>query len=118
MRLKTVLTGVVLVVLVLAALAVAQTMEEPAVTFVDDPDAAVAGQEQLSALVPPALELGADLGNSCVCVCRQAEEPRAERWGHYERSIVSGCQWTGRVCVIEGTLGTLGACVESPAPLG
>ena len=118
MRRKLVLTCVALAALVVAALAVAQTMEEPAISFDDDADQPVAGQAELAALTPPALELGADLGNSCVCVCRGAEPPRSERWAHYERSIVSGCQWTGRVCVIEGALGSLGACVESPAPLG
>ena len=118
MRVKLVMTGVALVALVLAALAVGQTMQEPALELADDPDQAVAGQAELAALAPPALELGADLGNSCICVCRQAGDDRRERWDHYERSIVSGCQWTGRVCVIEGTLGSLGACIESPAPLG
>ena len=118
MRVKLVMAGLVVVGLALAALAVAQTMQQPAARFAGDPDQPVAGQADLAALAPPALELGADLGNSCVCVCQQAGEQRTERWGHYERSIVSGCQWTGRVCVIEGTLGTLGACIESPAPLG
>ena len=117
MRRKLVMTGVAMVALILAALAVAQTLEEAADPFVEDPDQPVAGQAELATLAPPALELGADLGNSCVCVCQQAEEPRARSWGHYERSIVSGCQWTGRVCVLNGALGTLGACVESPAPL-
>jgi hypothetical protein len=115
MKLKLMMTGGVLV---LAALAVAQTMEEPATDFAEDPDQPLAGQEQLSALLPPALDLGADLGNACVCICRQAAAPRAERWGYYERSIVSGCQWSGRVCVVEGELGTIGACTESAAPLG
>ena len=114
MRLKLVMTGALLV---LAALAMAQTMDEPPVSFADDPDQPLAGQAELTALAQPPLQLGADLGNACVCMCRQAEEPRAQRWGHYERSIVSGCQWSGRVCVVEGTLGTIGACSESPAPL-
>ena len=115
MKLKIVMAGLVLVV---AALAMAQTMDEavqPA--FDDDPDQPLAGQAELAALAPAPLELGADLGNACVCVCRQAEPPRTERWGYYERSLVSGCQWSGRVCVVEGTLGTLGACTESAAPL-
>ena len=114
MRRKLVMTGLVLV---LAALAMAQTMDEPQETFEDDPDQPVAGQEELRAVLPPPLELGSDLGNACVCVCRQADPPRAQRWGHYERSIVSGCQWGGRVCVVDGTLGTIGACTESVAPL-
>lgn len=114
MRLKIVMT---VAVLVLAALAMAQTMDEPAVVFEDDSDLPLAGQAELIAVAPPALGLGADLGNACVCVCRQAAPPRTERWGHYERSIVSNCQWAGRVCVVEGALGTIGACTESPAPL-
>lgn len=118
MRLKLVMTGLVLV---LAALAMAQTREEPetapVVVAESDDDEALFGQSELTAVLPPPLALGADLGNSCVCVCRQAEEPRAQRWAYYERSIVSGCQWSGRVCVVEGTLGNLGACTESPAPL-
>ena len=114
MRLGFVATAVLLV---LAALAVAQTMEEQA-PFVDEGEQAVPGAEALSALGPTALELGADLGNACVCLCRQADPPRAERWDHYERSIVSGCQWSGRICVIDGSLGSIGACTESPAPLG
>lgn len=114
MRLKLVLTGVALIG---AALAMAQTMDEPPVAGADDPDQPVAGQARLSALAQPPLALGADLGNACVCVCRQADPPRNERWGYYERSIVSGCQWTDRVCVAEGMLGTLGACTEAPAPL-
>jgi hypothetical protein len=115
MKLKLVMTGVVLV---LAALAMAQTVDEPPVALDDDPDQPLAGQAELTALAPPALQLGADLGNACVCICRQADPPRAERWGYYERSIVSGCQWTGRVCIVESTLGTIGACTESAAPLG
>ncbi len=115
MKLKLVMTGLVLV---LAALAMAQTTDEPEVVFEDDPDQPLAGLVELSALAPQPLELGADLGNACVCVCRQAEPPRAERWGYYERSIVSGCQWSARVCVVDGTLGTIGACTESAAPLG
>lgn len=118
MRVKLVMTAVALTGLALAALAFAQTMEEQDETFAIDPDQPVAGRAELAAVAPPALGLGADLGNSCICVCRQASAKRTELWGHYERSIVSGCQWTGRVCVIEGTLGTLGACTESPAPLG
>ncbi|MFQ5351281.1 MAG: hypothetical protein ACE5EG_12640 [Thermoanaerobaculia bacterium] len=114
MRLKLVITGVALVV---AALAMAQTMEEPAVILEDDPDQPLAGQAELASVVTGPLELGADLGNSCICICRSAHPPVAERWGYYERSIVSNCQWTGRVCVVEGMLGTLGACTESPAPL-
>lgn len=114
MRLKLVMTGFALIV---AALAVAQTIDEPAVAFEDDPDQPLAGQTELTALLPPALELGVDLGNACVCICRQADPPRIERWGYYERSIVSNCQWAGRVCVVEGMLGTIGACAESPAPL-
>ena len=114
MKLKLVMTGVVLV---LAALAMAQTVDEPAVVFEDDSDLPLAGQAELIALAPPALQLGADLGNACVCMCRQADPPRAERWTHYERSVVSNCLWTGRVCVVEGRLGTIGACIESPAPL-
>ena len=114
MKVKIVMAGLVLA---LAALAMAQTMEEPAAVVDDDPDQALAGQTELTALLPPQLELGADLGNACVCVCRQADPPRTERWGYYERSIVSGCQWSGRICVVEGTLGTLGACTESAAPL-
>ena len=114
MRLKLLMAGGVLV---LAALAVAQTMEEPATTLVDDPDQQLAGQVQLNALGPRPLELGADMGNACVCLCRQADPPRNERWGYYERSIVSGCQWAGRVCAVEGGLGTLGACTNAPAPL-
>ena len=114
MKLKLAMTGVVLV---LAALAMAQTMEEPPVVFEDDAEQRLAGQAELTALAPSVLELGADLGNACVCMCRQADPPRAERWGHYERSIVSGCQWSGRVCVVEGSLGSIGACTESPAPL-
>jgi hypothetical protein len=103
--------------LVLAALAVAQTMEEPEAIVDDEREQLVPGSVELGAVAPTALELGADLGNSCVCLCRQAESPRAERWGHYERSVISGCQWSGRVCVVEGGLGTIGACTESPAPL-
>lgn len=115
MRLKLVFTGIVLVT---AALAVAQTMDQPPVVVEDDPDQPVVGSSQLAALARPPLELGADLGNACVCVCRQADPPRSERWNYYERSIVSGCQWTGRVCVAGGdTLGTIGACTEAPAPL-
>lgn len=114
MKLKLLMTGVVLVV---AALAMAQTMDSPAVELEDDPDQPPAGQAALAALASPALALGADLGNACVCMCRQAEPPRAARWGYYERSIVSGCQWSGRVCVVEGALGTIGACTESAAPL-
>ena len=114
MKVKLMMTGVVLV---LAALAMAQTTDEPAVVFDDDPDQPLAGQVELTALAPAALRLGADLGNACVCMCRQANPPRAERWGHYERSIVSGCQWSGRVCIVEGAIGTIGACTESPAPL-
>jgi hypothetical protein len=115
MRLKLVMTGVVLV---LAALAMAQTIDELPVVFEDADDQPLAGQAELAALAPPPLELGADLGNACVCICRQADPPRTERWAHYERSIVSNCQWTGRVCVVEGALGTIGACTESVAPLG
>jgi len=114
MKLKLVMTGVVLV---LAALAMAQTTDEPAVVFDDDPDRPMAGQAELIALAPPALELGADLGNACVCMCRQAGPSGAEGWSYYERSIVSGCRWTGRVCVVEGALGTIGACTASAAPL-
>ena len=115
MRLKLVMTGVVLVV---AALAMAQTMDDPSQALVDDPDQPPAGQAELTALAPPPLGLGADLGNACICLCRQATPPRSERWSHYERSIVTGCQWTGRVCVVDGALGKIGACAESPAPLG
>ena len=114
MKLKLLMTGVVLVV---AALAMAQTMDEPPAAFDDDPDRPPAGQMELAALASPPLGLGADLGNACVCMCRQAAPPRTQRWEYYERSIVSGCQWSGRVCVVEGALGTLGACTESPAPL-
>jgi hypothetical protein len=115
MRLKLLMTGMVLV---LAALAMAQTMDEPPEAYADDSDRPLAGQAELTALAPPPLQLGADLGNACVCLCRQAAPPRGERWGHYERSIVAGCQWTGRVCLVEGELGKIGACTESPAPLG
>lgn len=114
MRLKLVMTGAILV---LAALAMAQTMEEPPAERGDDADQAVAGLAELAALAPPPLQLGADLGNACVCLCRQAAPPHTQRWGHYERSIISGCQWSDRVCVVDGTLGTLGACTDSPAPL-
>lgn len=106
--------------LALAALAVAQTMEEPpAIEEIEETEAEglQPGQTQLAALAPPALELGADLGNACICLCRQADPPRAERWGHYERSIVNGCRWSGRICVVDGALGTIGACTASPAPL-
>ncbi len=115
MRLKLVMTGAILV---LAALAMAQTMDEQAVEITDEADPqAVAGLAELTALAPPPLQLGADLGNACVCLCRQADPPHTQRWGHYERSIISGCKWSNRVCVVEGTLGTLGACTDSPAPL-
>lgn len=114
MRLKIVMTGVVLV---LAALAVAQTMDESPATFEDDVDQSLAGQAELAAVAPSALGLGADMGNACVCACRQADPPRNERWGYYERSIVSSCQWSGRICVVDGALGTIGACTEAPAPL-
>ncbi len=118
MRLKLVMTGMVLVLAALAALAMAQTMDESPETYLDDSDQPLAGQAALTALAPPPLQLGADLGNACVCLCRQAAPPRTERWGHYERSIVTGCQWTGRVCLVDGALGKIGACTESPAPLG
>ncbi len=114
MRLKLVMTGVVLV---LAALVMAQTTDEPPAAFEDDADRPLAGMAELSAVAPTALELGADLGNACVCMCRQAAPPGAERWGYFERSIVSGCRWTSRVCVVEGALGRIGACIASPAPL-
>ena len=114
MRLKLVMTGAILA---LAALAMAQTMDEPPAAFADDADRPLAGLAELTALTPPPLQLGSDLGNACVCLCRQADPPRLERWGHYERSIVSGCKWSNRVCVVEGTLGTIGACTDSPAPL-
>lgn len=114
MRLKLAMTGILLV---LAALAVAQTMDEPQAVAVDDPDQPLAGQAELTMLAPPPLQLGADLGNACICLCRQAGGQRTERWGHYERSIVTGCQWSGRVCVVEGSLGKIGACTDSPAPL-
>ena len=114
MKLKLVMTGVVLV---LAALAVAQTTDEAPGAFEDDADRPLAGLAELTIVAPAALELGADLGNACICMCRQADPPRAERWGYFERSIVSGCQWTSRVCIVEGALGTIGACTESPAPL-
>jgi len=100
-----------------AALAVAQTMDPPVTVIDDDDDQTLAGQAELLTLAPPPLELGADLGNACVCHCRQAETPRTSRWGYYERSIVTGCQWSGRVCVVEGMLGSIGACTESAAPL-
>ncbi len=106
---------------VLAALAVAQTTDEPPPIIEaseDEAEQQQPGLAALNALRPPALELGVDLGNSCVCLCRQADPPRTQRWGHYERSIVSGCQWSGRICVVDGQLGSLGACTESPAPLG
>ena len=115
MRLKLVMTGAILA---LAALAMAQTMEETPVELADDGDQQLAGVADLAALAPPPLQLGADLGNACVCLCRQADAPRAQRWGYYERSIISGCQWSNRVCVVDGALGTLGACTDSPAPLG
>lgn len=111
--------AILAVLLALAALAVAQTMEEPPPPIEEtEAEELLPGQSRLAAVAPPALELGADLGNACICLCRQAEQPRAERWGHYERSIVSGCRWNGRVCVIDGMLGTIGACTTSPAPLG
>jgi hypothetical protein len=50
-------------------------------------------------------------------MCRQADSPRLERWGYYERSIVSGCQWSDRICIVDGALGSIGACTESPAPI-
>lgn len=107
------------VLLALAALAVAQTMEEPPPATVEDQaEELQPGLTALTAVAPPALELGADLGNACICLCRQAEPPQAERWEYYERSIVSGCRWSGRVCVVDGALGSIGACTESPAPLG
>ena len=114
MKLRLVMTGVVLV---LAALAMAQTADEPPAVPENDADQPLAGQVALAALAPPALQLGADLGNACVCVCRRADPPGNERWGYYERSIVSGCQWSGRVCVVEGALGSIGVCTESAAPL-
>lgn len=115
MRLRLVMTGAILV---LAALAMAQTMEEPQADLVREGEQQLAGVAELAALAPPPLQLGADLGNACICLCRQADPPRAQRWGHYERSIISGCQWSNRVCVVDGALGTLGACTDSPAPLG
>jgi hypothetical protein len=105
------------VVLVLAALAVAQTVEEPPVIFEAEEDGLLAGQAELARLTLPPLGLGADLGNACVCVCRQADPPQTERWSYYERSIVSNCQWSGRVCIVDGALGTIGSCTEAPAPL-
>ena len=92
-------------------------MDEQAVEPADDADQQLAGIAELTALAPPPLQLGADLGNACICLCRQADPPHTQRWEYYERSIISGCQWSDRVCVVEGTLGTLGACTDSPAPL-
>ena len=105
------------VVLAVAALAMAQTMEEPAEVFDDSSEQLLAGEAELRALNRPPLELGGDLGGACACICRQADPPRAESWSYYQRSLVSGCQWAGRVCVVDGALGTLGACAEAPAPL-
>lgn len=105
--------------LILATLAVAQTVEEPEPATVDtSDDQLLPGEAALRALALAPLQLGADLGNSCICLCRQTADPRIERWGYFERSIVSGCQWSGRICVVDGQLGSIGACTASPAPLG
>ncbi len=113
MRLRLVTTAVLLI---LAALAVAQTVEEPPPAE-SEAEQRLPGQTALRALVRAPLQLGADLGNACICLCRQADPPNSQHWGYYERSIISGCQWSGRVCVTGGQLGTLGACAEAPAPL-
>ena len=77
----------------------------------------IPGEAELRTLAPSALQLGADLGNACICLCRTAATPAAEEWAYFERSLVSGCGWTGRLCVAGGELGTIGACAAAPAPL-
>ena len=78
----------------------------------------VPGEAELRAVAPSPLALGADLGNACVCLCRAAataSTPIIDEWAYFERSLVSGCDWTGRLCVTRGRLGRVGACVAAPA---
>lgn len=62
-------------------------------------------------------QLGADVGNACACRCTHQVVPDIFEWGYFERSLMSGCSWEGKVCVVGGELGHLSRCTPAPAPV-